>query len=261
MAKRKPTRRPKASSPKASSPTGRTSSRRKPAKVRGVVLAQVAAGLALLAVAGGGWMWWTLRHWQPTRLAYPTQGVEVGVDDGEVDWTAIKATGADFAYVDASDGVASRDTAVVANLDGVRAAHLPWGALHKYDPCQTADKQAANFVTVVPRDPRMLPPAVELDRLADACPTPVNDAAVLSELMVFLNQIETHTGKPAILKLGSGFEARYHVAQALKTRNLWLVGDRIVPDYAGRPWAMWTANGALMSPAVEHTLRWVVVQP
>jgi lysozyme len=87
----------------------------------------------------------------------------------------------------------------------------------------------------------------------------VSDAAVLSELTTFLNQIETHTGKAAILKLSSKFEARYHVAAAID-RNLWLVRTRFQPDYAGRPWMLWTANPALANPAGEAPLRWVVVQ-
>ena len=32
------------------------------------------------------------------------------------------------------------------------------GAVHRYDPCQPADRQSANFVTVVPRDAKLLPP-------------------------------------------------------------------------------------------------------
>ena len=220
-----------------------------------------AAGAALVVVLGGGWGWWSMRHWAPPRAKYATQGAEIGVADGDVDFAALKAIGADFVYIDASSGAHARDAQVVSNLDGARAAHLQIGALHTYDPCQSADKQAANFVTVVPRDAKMLPPAVELNKLAEDCPEPVSDAAVMSELTVFLNQIETHTGKPAILKLGPAFEAKYHVASALENRNLWLVRDRIEPDYAARPWAMWTANTGLMNKAIDQPMRWVVVQP
>ncbi len=130
--------------------------------------------------------------------------------------------------------------------------------MHRYDPCQPAETQAANFVTVVPRDGAMLPPALDLDLLADACPVKVSDAAVTSELMTFLNQIETHTGKPTILKISSRFEARYHLAAKLD-RNLWLVRTRFQPDYAGRPWMLWTANAMLDSAASDEPLRWVVV--
>jgi lysozyme len=213
----------------------------------------------LLAVLGGGWGWWNLRHWQPPRAEWPVQGVEIGAADGDVDWVAVKAIGADFAYLDASSGASARDATFAANLDGARAAGLTLGALLHYDPCQPADRQAANFVTIVPRDAKMLPPAVELAALPDACPARVSDAAVLSELMTFLNQIETHTGKAAILKVSPAFESRYHIARAID-RNLWLERDRVPPDYAGQPFTMWTANSALLTPVSDHGLRWVVVQ-
>ena len=213
----------------------------------------------LLTVLAGAWGWWAMRHWQPPRAQWPVQGVEIASADGDIDWVALKAIGADFAYLDASAGATSRDAAFVENLDAARAAGLTLGALHHYDPCQPADRQAANFVTVVPRDARMLPPAVDLDALADNCPARVSDAAVVSELMTFLNQIETHTGKAAILKISPTFERHYHIARAID-RNLWLQRDWMSPDYAGQPFALWTANSALMTAASAQPLRWVVVQ-
>jgi lysozyme len=217
------------------------------------------AALLLVALVGGGIAWWHLHHWRPDRGAYPVQGVEAGGEEEPVDWRAVKAIGADFAYLDASASAFARDPAFVRNLEEARDAGLQVGAVHRYDPCQPADKQAANFVTVVPRDARLLPPAVELDRVGDDCPMKVGEAAIESELTTFLNQIETHTGKPALLKVTARFEDRYGIAARID-RNLWLVRDRFQPDYAGRPWTLWTANGAFDSDAGEP-LRWVVVQP
>ena len=234
------------------------SRKRRPAGLGRMVVWRWLGALALVAMVAAGISWWSMRHWVPPRETYGVQGVEVGQGDGDIDWTAIKAIGADFAYVDASASAFARDPNVVKNLDGARAAGLQVGAVHRYDPCQPADKQAANFVTVVPRDAKMLPPAVALDDVADHCPVKVSDAAVVSELMTFINQIETHTGKPAILKIGSAFDARYHIARSLD-RNLWVEGDRFAPD-VGRPWAMWTANHALENNAGDEPLRWVVVQ-
>lgn len=214
----------------------------------------------LLAMAGGGWLWWDMQHWQPPRAAFPLQGVEVGDADGPVDFRAIKAIGADFVYLDASASAFAREGGFVRNLEEAKAVKLQVGAVHRYDPCQPAEKQAANFVTVVPRDATMLSPAVELDMLADACPVKVGDAAVESELTTFLNQIETHTGKPSVLKVTSQFEGRYHIAARID-RRLWLVRNRFQPDYAGRPWTLWTANDAVANEAGSEPLRWVVVQP
>jgi lysozyme len=221
---------------------------------------RIGAIVLLFALVGGAGGWWHLRHWIPLRAAYPVQGVEISAADGAVDWRALKAIGADFAYLDASASAFARDPGFVKNLEDARAAKLQVGAVHIYDPCQPADKQAANFVTNVPRDAAMLNPAVELDRLADDCPVRVSDAAVESELTTFINQIETHTGKAAILKITQRFEDRYHIAAGVD-RNLWLVRDRFQPEYGGRPWTMWTANGALENEADEEPVRWVVVQP
>ena len=212
----------------------------------------------LLGLIAFGWGWWQLHHWRPGRADFPVQGIEVGSEDGLVNWKAAKAIGAGFAYLDASASAFARDPAFGKNLEDARAARLQVGAVHTYDPCQPAEKQAANFVTVVPRDAGLLPPAVDLDLLADACPVKVSDAAVTSELMTFLNQIETHTGKPTILKISRTFEKRYHLAAKID-RNLWLVRDRFAPDYAGRPWMLWTANSMLDSAASDGALRWVVV--
>ena len=214
----------------------------------------------LFAIVAGAWGWWTLRHWRPSKLEFPMQGVEISAEDGQVDFKALKATGANFAYLDASASAFARDPKFVENLEGAKAAGLQWGAVHRYDPCQPAERQSANFVTVVPRDPAMLPAAVWLDQLADDCPIKVGDAAVESELTTFLNQIETHTGKAAVLKISRRFERRYKIA-ARVDRNVWLEQLRFAPDYAGRPWALWTANDRLVTEALEGGVRWVVVQP
>ncbi len=229
---------------------------------------RIAAAVALVAIIGGALGWWHLRHWQPPRAVFAMQGVEIGIDDdragsdnaGGPDWQALKAIGADFAYLDASAGAFAHDGSFSRNMADARAAGLQVGAVHRYDPCQPADRQAANFVTVVPRDATMLPPAVELAQLTTDCPVRVSDASVISELMTFVNEIETHTGKASLLKISPAFESRYHLAHAID-RNLWLIGDRFQPGYAGRPWTLWTANGALDSNAQDKPLRWIVVQP
>ena len=219
---------------------------------------RIAALVLLLGLLGAGWLWWQARHWTPPREQFPAQGVLVGASDGEADFKALRAIGADFVYLQASAGAAGRDPTFAANLERVRGSGLTFGAVHAYDPCVPAERQAANFVTTVPRDGSLLPPAIALDKLADHCPS--NEAAVESELTTFLNQIEGHVGQPAVLKLAPAFEERYHVAARIE-RNLWLERDWFQPDYAGRPWTLWTANSALLTEAGDEPVRWVVLQP
>jgi lysozyme len=233
---------------------------------RAIAIRWRVAALALLAAFGViGWQWWVFIHWTPPRGAFPVQGVLIGARDrsstgGAVDFASLKAVGADFVYLEASVGAKGRDPAFGPNLAAARAAAVPVGVVHHYDPCVRADRQAANFVTIVPRDADLLPPAIELDETADACEPRVSEAEVESELTTFLNQVEGHVGKPAILKLSRDFEDRYGIASKVE-RNLWLTRDRFQPDYGGRPWTLWTANAYLRSPATEGALRWVAAQP
>ncbi|AKH42759.1 lysozyme [Altererythrobacter atlanticus] len=219
------------------------------------------AGLLLLAaIAAGGWIWWQAQHWAPERAAFPIQGALIGAIDGQADFRALRAIGADFVYLEGSQGASGRDPAFAANLERTRAAHLKFGVVHAYDPCIPAERQAANFVTIVPRDAELLPPAIDLKKLADKCDDPMRETAVESELTTFLNQVEGHVGKPAVLKLSREFEERYGIAARIE-RGLWLEEDWMQPDYAGRPWTLWTANSSLRTAASPDALRWVVVQP
>ncbi|WP_284126468.1 glycoside hydrolase family 25 protein [Parerythrobacter aestuarii] len=216
--------------------------------------------LALLLAAGGAWLWWDVQHWRPSEEAYPDQGVLVAQHHGTVNFRTVAAIGGRFAYLEASIGAEGKDAMFAQNLARARAAGLQVGAVHLFDPCVRADGQSANFVTMVPRTQNMLPPVIALGRTADACEERVSEAAVESELMTFINQVEKHTGKPAILKVKPQFEVAYGVSSKLE-RQLWVNRTRFAPTYTARPWLLWSANEGLQTEAADEPLEWVVVQP
>lgn len=218
------------------------------------------AAILLAALIGAVCAWWFGGAWTPSRDSFPVQGVLIKQGESEPSWPTLKAIGADFAYLAASDGARGHNRRFPAALAGAREAGLQVGAVHRFDPCHSATRQAQNFVVIVPRDPSLLPPAIELEIDAAGCPDPPSEGGVQSELTTFLNQIETHTGKRAILILSRGFEKRYGLARVIE-RNLWVSGDYLAPGYPGRPWVLWTANSRLRNPAGSEDLRWVVVQP
>ncbi|WP_201290956.1 glycoside hydrolase family 25 protein [Croceibacterium salegens] len=221
---------------------------------------RILALFLLAALVAGGWAWWTAQHWRPERKDFPVQGVIVGARDGRVNFPAFRAIGAQFVYLDASSGAGGRDPAFSRNLRNVRGSGLSVGVVHTYDPCEPAERQSANFVTIVPRDGGLLPPAIALLGTAEDCPERVSEQAVESELTTFLNQIEGHVGQPAVLLVSPEFEARYNIASKIE-RNLWLERDFMQPDYAGRPWTLWTANAHYRNDASPEPVRWVVLQP
>ena len=217
---------------------------------------------ALLLIAGGAalWLWWDVQHWTPDEAAYPDQGAFVGSDNGLVNFRTLGAVGASFVYLNASDGEAGHDVRFTRNYTAAKEAGLQVGAVHTFDPCVLADGQSANFATMVPRQKELLPSAIALVKTAADCPKRVSDAAIESELMTLINQIENHTGKPAILKITAEFEQHYAISAKLE-RNLWVSRTRFAPTYTQRPWLLWSANEHLQTAASDEPVAWVVVQP
>jgi lysozyme len=234
----------------------------KPGKRRGLRrwLLRLAALAALFALAFAAWLWWDMRSWRPDEALYPEQGALVPASGGEVRFATLKAIGARFIYLPLTAGSAADAPGGFADrFARARAAGLRTGVVLDFDPCERADAQSGRFAQMVPRDADLLPPAINLGVLSDACDPKVSDAAVESELMTLINQIETHAGKPVILRLSPAFQARHNTATTL-ARDLWLARDRARPDYAGRPWLLWSANSALVTEASEDPVEWMVVQ-
>ncbi|RVQ66938.1 lysozyme [Croceicoccus ponticola] len=212
----------------------------------------------VLGIAGG--LWWKLSHWRPDRTEMPVQGVWLTGDESAVSISELPGDGASFAYVTASIGAKGHNARFVDTVERARAAGMQAGAVHVYDPCIGADRQSANFVTMVPRDGDLLAPAVILRGSGENCRPRVRAEELESELVVFLNQIEMHAGKRAILAPSAAFEDAYHFG-ARSERRLWLARDWLQPDYAGRPWEMWTANSALRIAPVAGPVAWIAVRP
>lgn len=218
-----------------------------------------AALIVLLAISFAAWFWWDMREWRPDAELYPEQGAVIANRAPEVKFETLAATGADFVYLDLAFAGSSPDPAFAARLTGASQAGLQVGVSTPFDPCLRADEQSAWFTRMVPRDAKLLPPAISLKRLGSGCEPAVSDAAVESELMTLINQIEMHAGKPVILRLGRDFELRHGIARMIE-RDLWLERERARPDYAGRPWLLWSANSQFVSEASEMPIEWTVVQ-
>lgn len=197
--------------------------------------------------------------WAPPRSQYPVQGISVGASNGDVTWHVVGATGVDFAYIHATNGAEGRDPHFITNLNGARDAGIRYGAIHEYNMCRLANDQAAMFVTTVPRDENILPPAVRLS-YRDDCEERPGRALILSELNTFLNQIEGHSGKPAIIILPKLFEEEFSISSAID-RTFWLESNFFPPDYATRPWVMWRASDMRRIDGVDGPVNWNVVRP
>jgi len=222
------------------------------------LLVRLGAVLAIITVLGSA-LWIYARGWAPNRDEYPTQGVSVTSDTGLVEWGTLAAQGADFAYIRAARGASLRDPLFAANWRGARGAGMRYGAALDYSLCAKAVDQATQFMTTVPRDNAALPPVIRLG-FDPSCATRPGRDQVLSELNTLVNLVESHAGKPALLNISADFDAQYDIASGIN-RTLWVDGNFFAPDYAKRPWVMWTASDMRHIDGVDGPIRWDVVAP
>ena len=218
-----------------------------------VAVALVVAGLLVMLV----WTW--ASRWAPSAERYPLQGIDLPADPPPVDWGSVRADGADFAYLVATAGAGGRDTAFEANWNALPEAGLRRGAVHLYSLCDAAADQANAFNTTVPRADDALPAAVDIGFRDDCAARPERDV-LIAELRRFLAMVETHTGKPLLLRLSRAVESRYTLSAAL-ARPVWAMGDLIAPEYAARPWRLWRASDFRRVDGIEGPVNWDVVAP
>lgn len=217
--------------------------------------------LALLLVCGGllGAAWYTTRNWAPKLSDFPVQGLSVSESNGAIDWPLLRSSHADFAYVRSSAGDRHRDARFAVNWASARDGGMRYGASHDFSLCSQATPQATLFMTTVPRDSAALPPVVHLAFSPDCAARPPRDA-VLSELNIFLNLVEGHSGKPALLRVSQDFEEHYDIGGGIN-RTLWLDRNFLQPTYADHPWVMWTASNMRRLDGIDGPVEWDVVAP
>ena len=200
-----------------------------------------------------------IHRWAPPRDQYASQGVYVSAANGPIDWPQLAATGVDFAYISATRGNSQRDPAFARNMAAAGDAGVRYGAVHHFDLCRLSNDQATAFVTGVPRRANALPPVVALD-FSGPCQDRPGRAVILSELGTLLTLVEQHSGKPAVLRISEEFEELYRISGSVN-RTVWLDGDFFPPDYAAKPWVMWTANSNRRVGGIDGPVDWLVVRP
>lgn len=215
--------------------------------------AGVLVAIGILAIVG----WHYATGWHPSVKDYTLQGIDLGENPGPVEWGTVRARGADFAYIVATSGADRRDPGFEANWAALPEAGLRRGAVHVYSLCQSASDQANAFNTFVPQAGDALPAAVDI-AFHDDCTARPDRAVLIQEVARFVAMVETHTGKPMLLRIAKPVDVFYRLSDAL-ARPIWAVANVMTPHYAARPWRMWRASDFRRIDGIEGPVNWNVV--
>lgn len=182
-------------------------------------------------------------------------GIDVSHWQGTIDWAA---TGASFSYVKATDGQAGVDAYFLKNISGAKAAGIPVGAYHFFQPTEDAVTQAQNFLTRLfaangstTLEAGDLPAALDLEYTDGPALAP---EAYIAAVQTWLDAVEAATGRrPVIYTSASFWNGATASSTAFGRYPLWVAEYGVATPKLPAGWttyAIWQ-SGTGMVPGVN----------
>jgi lysozyme len=187
----------------------------------------------------------------PRKLA--VHGVDVSRWQGDINWDRLRAQGANFAYIKATDGGDHLDPMFKTNWRKAKEAGVRRGAYHFFYWCRTAGEQADWFIRNVPREANALPPVIDVEWNGEStCKQRVSRERVLEKIQVFAEKLERYYGQRPIIYTAPDFY-RDNLQGELLDYPFWLRSVATHPSdlYPGRKWLFWQYSGSGLSDAVN----------
>lgn len=202
----------------------------------------VCAGAALLLFEGG-----YIRFNYPARERFPVQGIDVSHHQGPIDWALVKKASIDFVYIKASEGGDFTDPRFEANWRGAGEQRIRRGAYHFFTLCREGEKQADNFISVVPVDKTALPPAIDLEYTGN-CADPGRRQNFDTEIEIFYRKIKARYGTTPVIYTTYEFDALHDLSPY--AARLWIRDIFRQPD-TKYDWTFWQYTNRLRVPGIS----------
>lgn len=138
---------------------------------------------------------------------YAISGIDVSAYQGAIDWGAVAAGGAQFAYIRASEQEGIPDAYFAANYQAAKANGLYAGAYHRARPDVSGGKAQADYLVDhagYVEDGRTLPPMLDIEwprgnwTGLDACYN-LSPAQVSAWIRDFVVEVSARTGRLAMI--------------------------------------------------------------
>ncbi len=203
--------------------------------------------VTLLAVAGV-----TVAAPGPAYAApagYPVTGVDVSHWQGKVNWPAVVAGGAKFAYLKATDGINFVDPTFVSNYRTAKSVGLYAGAYHFARPDKSTGAAQADYLiarALYVNDGRTLPPMLDLEWPAAGTSSPypcygMTPAQLVAWTHQFVDRIRLRTGRVTTIYTNTSWWKRCLANNAGFGANpLFIASYTASPPPLPAGWAGWT---------------------
>lgn len=192
---------------------------------------------------------WTGRH----PDAYPVHGIDVSRWQPEVDWHTAHASGVSFAFIKATEGAENLDPMFQQHWDGAGRAGVRRGAYHVFYFCRSGADQARWFIENVPRDPRGLPPVLDIEwtPFSPTCAIRPPSDQIKREAQDFVEALRAHYHRTPVVYTTVDFERDTGIGD-LPGVQLWLrsVAGHPSEVYPGRDWTFWQYTSTGLVPGI-----------
>lgn len=188
-------------------------------------------------------------------------GCDIRNNNGQVDFSGFKASGIQFVYVKATEGVDFLDPFFEQNVQKVKAAGLPVGAYHFATPGTApndAVAQAQFFLNAIQGKDLELCPVLDLEHHANE--VAMSASQLVEWVQAFRSTVEAAVKMKVCLYTAKGYaDANQGFNQALCDMPLWNASywetppaNVTLPDFGGwTDWVMWQFTDSGTLPGVN----------
>jgi lysozyme len=174
---------------------------------------------------------------------FAVHGVDVSKYQGEIDWSAVKASGVRFAWIKSTEGGDHMDEKFLQNWQNAKAAGVPRGAYHFVYWCRPPLEEMAWFKQVVPVEPDALPPVLDVEATPTSrtCKRKLQRDEVLRDMRIMLEDMERHYGKRPVIYSTVDFYQSILQPNEMSDYQIWVRSTKNPPHvpYGPRKWAFW----------------------
>lgn len=183
-----------------------------------------------------------------------TKGIDVSSYQGNIDWPTVKASGIEFAYARATDGITFTDTEFSNNWAAMEEAGIARGAYHFFESDDDPEAQVKHFITTVGESAGDLPPMVDLEEGGIKGKIAVADYQ--KKVQVFMDFLEEQIGCKPIIYTNPSFANEWLNDPVLNEYPLWIaeygVEEPTVPtNWSEQGWTLWQDTGEGQTPGIE----------
>lgn len=143
-------------------------------------------------------------------------GLDASNDQGKVNWGKVAATGIDFIYLKATDGMTYQDPRFADNMSQLITQNVQVGAYHFFEVEDDPTKQAENYLQTIRGKKLSLSPMVDVELTRNVKPEEIQ-----KRLHQFLDLIESATGcTPVLYSYGDFWEV--NIGTSFNRYPFWL---------------------------------------